>query len=150
MWSAQHCLPNVNITCHGVPNAARIPHAQTRLSLENLGKKCYLATLFLLINELAVIWYGRQVRKINSLFFLSYQYVGWFFAVSNCMGCFVPLSNNQMKTKMNVSTVVTKLRSGAFKWCMTSLLYINSFFVFSHLILCFSCEAAVWCSDGVK
>lgn len=50
----------------------------------------------------------------------------------------MPPSNDQMKTKMNVVTVVMKPRSGVFEWCVTSPLYVNSFFVSTQLILCFS------------
>jgi hypothetical protein len=45
-------------------------------------------------------------------------------------------SNDQMKTKMNVVTVVMKLRSGVFEWCVTSPLYVNNFFVSTQLIWC--------------
>lgn len=62
----------------------------------------------------------------------------------------MPLSDDQMKTKIDVVTVVTKPRSGVFEWCVTSPLHVKCFFVSSQLILCFSFEAAVWCNDGTS
>jgi hypothetical protein len=78
------------------------------LSLENLGRICNLAVILLFIKELPSFGV-EDVQKISSLFFLSYQTVDLIFTVSNCISCFVPLSNNQMKTKMNVATVIMKL-----------------------------------------
>ena len=78
---------------------------------------------------------GDGSEKLPLYFFLSSRNVGQFFAVFKCTCCFVPVSNNQMKTKTNVATFITQLRSGAFEWCMISLLYVNSFLLSSELIL---------------
>ena len=54
-------------------------------------------------------------KSILYFFFLSSRNVGQLFAVFNCTSCLVPLSDDQMKTKMNAITVVMKPWSGDFK-----------------------------------
>ena len=51
----------------------------------------------------------------------------------------VPLFVSQLKAKMNATAVVTYWTSQAFKWCMTSPLYIGSFLVLSRKMLCSVC-----------
>jgi len=48
--------------CHLPRSAELCSHAAQfmQLSRENLRRNCNLATLFLFINELAIIWCGRQ------------------------------------------------------------------------------------------
>jgi len=69
----------------------------------------------------------------NQLFILSLILkCGSFYAVFNCTCCFGPVSNNQMKTKTNVVTVVTQLGYGAFEWCMIHHFYVSTAFLFLH------------------
>jgi len=60
--------------------------------------------------------YGEGDSSEKSIFFFFFFFfIGmWvnFFAVFNNPSCLLPLSNDQMKTKMNVVTVVTKPWSG--------------------------------------
>ena len=51
----------------------------------------------------------------------------------------MPVSISQLKAKMNATAVVKYLTSQGFKWCMTLSLYIGSFLVLSHTILCSVC-----------
>jgi len=110
----------------------RIVRSDSFDSLKNLGSRCNPATLVVFINELAVNVVWEMVLQ-NQLFILSLilKY-GSFLGVFNCTCCFVPVTNNQMKTKMNVATVVTQLRYGAFEWCMIYHFYMSTAFLFLH------------------
>ena len=130
----------------------RIVRSDSFDSLKNLGSRCNPATLVVFINELAVNVVWEMVLQ-NQLFILSLilKY-GSFLGVFNCTCCFVPVTNNQMKTKMNVATVVTQLRYGAFEWCMIYHFYMSTAFLFLHSWYCISVlfEARGWISDGLK
>jgi len=61
VWGAECCLPNTSVTYNEVLTLLACCTLQLmELSLENLRRNCNPATLFLFINELAVIWFGRQ------------------------------------------------------------------------------------------
>jgi hypothetical protein len=61
------------------------------------------------MKELALLWCGRQFLQIISSFFLSSQSLGILFAVSNFMGGFMGLWNEEMKYETNVFAIITKL-----------------------------------------
>lgn len=81
---------------------------------------------------------GDRTEKSVLYFSFSLGTVDQFFTVFfNCTSCFLYLSNNQVKTKMSVATVITRMWSGDCDWYITLPLYVNSFFSL-QLILCFT------------
>jgi hypothetical protein len=57
--------------------------------------------------ELALIWCGRQFLQIVASFFLSSRSLGFLFAVSNFIGGFMSLWNEEM----NYETIVTVINT---------------------------------------
>jgi hypothetical protein len=71
----------------------------------------------------------------RNYFFISFLFscnLSLLFAISNCTDGFMRLSNKEMKLETNFTATVTKLRSVALKWCMTSPSYIKGHFVYSQ------------------
>jgi hypothetical protein len=93
---------SVNITCRGVMSTAR--HAALsliRLYLDNIGSKCNQTALCVFRKELAFILCGSRFLQIIASFFLSTQSLGFLFAVSNFIGSFMGLWNEEMKYETN-------------------------------------------------
>jgi len=59
------------------------------------------------MNQLALLWCGRQLLEIISSFFLCFRILGFLFAVPNFTDAFMHPSNSEMKQEMNVITIVT-------------------------------------------
>jgi hypothetical protein len=82
----------------------------------------------------------QQFREIGSLFFVwpdNMDHSSWRCTVHARRA--MPVLISQLKAKKNATAVVTYLTSQGFKWCLTLSLYIGSFFVLSHTILCSVC-----------
>ena len=78
------------------------------LYLDNIGRKCNRAALYVFTKELALLWCGRQFLQIIASFFLSSRNSGGFlFAVHNFTGGFMGLWNEEMKHETNVIAIIT-------------------------------------------
>jgi len=101
------------------------------LFLRHMGSKCNLAVLLFLIIELAVRCYGKHAKKNFPCLKMR------IFFILKCMGCFVHLCIDQMKTTTNASTVDHEAGIWALELYMSSLLYIKSFLIAAQLIFQF-------------
>ena len=93
-WSDEHCLSCCTLSL-------------IRLYLDNIGRKCNRAALYVFMKELALLWCGRQFLQIIASFFLSRSSGGFLFAVPNFTGGFMGLWNEEMKYETNVIAIIT-------------------------------------------
>jgi hypothetical protein len=78
-----------------------------RLYLDNIANKCNRAASCLFMKELALLWCGRQLLEIISLFFLCYRSLVFLFAVPDFTDGFMRLSLSEMKQETNVFAILT-------------------------------------------
>ena len=94
VWSDKHCSSCCTVSL-------------IRLYLDNIGRKCNVAALYVFMKELALLNSGRQLLQIIALFFLSSRILGFLFAVPNFTASFMRLWNEEMKYETSVIAIVT-------------------------------------------